>query len=98
MRSGVFCCCWHILYVCSNLRQVTSPLDVPSAAEGIKLPSQDATTTLHGWDVAKCVVGTIDRIALQARCKKHAIEVFCVFSKYYKEQQHNSAFPLFNTF
>lgn len=49
-------------------------------------------------DVAKCMVDIIDRIALQARCKKHSIEVLHVFSKYYKEKQHNSTFPLFTIF
>lgn len=49
-------------------------------------------------DVAKCVVDTIDSIVLQVRCKKHSVEVLHVFSKYYKEKQHNSAFLLFTIF
>ena len=47
MRSGVPCCCWHI-HVCSNLRQVTSPLDVHSLC----LPPSDVACMCQkaaGW-------------------------------------------------
>lgn len=69
MRS---CCFWHMLDVCSSLRQVTSPLVIHSLLlhwEEICLPR----TLPPCMDVTECTVGTIVRIALQARCKKHAI-------------------------
>lgn len=66
MRS---CCFWHMLDVCSSLRQVTSPLVIHSLLlhwEEICLPR----TLPPCMDVTECTVGTIVRIALQARCKK----------------------------
>lgn len=92
MRSRFPCCCWHVVHICSNLKQVTSPLDVHPLLQHRGETCLSKLLPPPCMDVAKCVVGTIDRIALQARCKKHAIEILCIFSKYYY------AFPLFTSF
>lgn len=92
MRSGVPCYRWHMVHICSNLRQVTSPLDAHSLLQHGGGTCLTKMLPPPSMDFAKCVTGTIDRIALQARPKTHAIEILCIFSKYY------SAFPLLTSF
>lgn len=64
--------------ICSNPRQVTSPPDIHSLLQrrGETCLPQPLPPRM---DLFKCVAGTIDRTALQARCKKQAIKVLHVF-------------------
>lgn len=66
------CCFWHMLDVSCSLRQVTSPLDIHSLLlhwGEICLPMAQPPC----MDATECTAGTIVRIALQARYKKHVI-------------------------